>query len=177
MAAARAGLGRIHPESSILFLCDMQEKLQDKDVYFPQIVSMAARILIKVARLLGVPAVLTEQYPQGLGPTVPELGAQGLRPVSKTCFSMVPSLYIDTALSSSSSLSCSELNRMVALARMQQSGIFLSTSKVLILQLVKHTAHPQFKEIQKIIKEPAPDFGLLGFSPGETNPLVLNSRP
>lgn len=29
----------------------------------------------QVARLLNVPTVLTEQYPQGLGPTVPELGA------------------------------------------------------------------------------------------------------
>ena len=34
--------------------------------------------------------VLTEQYPQGLGPTVPELGAKGLQPRPKTCFSMVP---------------------------------------------------------------------------------------
>lgn len=34
--------------------------------------------------------MLTEQYPQGLGPTVPELGAEGLRPLPKTCFSMVP---------------------------------------------------------------------------------------
>lgn len=43
-----------------------------------------------MARLLEVPAVLTEQYPQGLGPTVPELGAEGLKPLPKTCFSMVP---------------------------------------------------------------------------------------
>lgn len=45
MAAARASLGRILPESSILFLCDMQEKLRDRVLYFPQIVSMAARML------------------------------------------------------------------------------------------------------------------------------------
>ena len=37
-----------------------------------------------------MPVVLTEQYPQGLGPTVPELGAQDLQPHSKTCLSMVP---------------------------------------------------------------------------------------
>lgn len=41
---------------------------------------------------MDVPVLLTEQYPQGLGPTVPELGAQSIRPVSKTCFSMVPAL-------------------------------------------------------------------------------------
>lgn len=40
--------------------------------------------------MLEIPAVLTEQYPQGLGPTVPELGAEGLRALPKTCLSMVP---------------------------------------------------------------------------------------
>ncbi|XP_058430762.1 isochorismatase domain-containing protein 2 isoform X10 [Marmota monax] len=91
MAAARTSLGRVLPGSSILFLCDMQERFRHSIVYFPQIVSVAARML-RVARLLQVPALLTEQYPQGLGPTVPELGAEGLQPVSKTCFSMVPTL-------------------------------------------------------------------------------------
>ncbi|XP_063109401.1 uncharacterized protein LOC100735534 isoform X2 [Cavia porcellus] len=89
MAAAR--LGRILPGSSILFLCDMQEKFRRSIVYFPEIVSVAARML-RVAQLLEVPTVLTEQYPQGLGPTVPELGAKGLQALSKTCFSMVPAV-------------------------------------------------------------------------------------
>uniref|UniRef100_A0A667HHY5 Isochorismatase domain containing 2 n=1 Tax=Lynx canadensis TaxID=61383 RepID=A0A667HHY5_LYNCA len=90
MAAVRPNLGRVLPGSSVLFLCDMQEKFRHV-AYFPQIVSVAARML-KVARLLEVPAVLTEQYPEGLGPTVPELGAEGLRPLAKTCFSMVPAV-------------------------------------------------------------------------------------
>nr|XP_035952746.1 isochorismatase domain-containing protein 2 isoform X8 [Halichoerus grypus] len=90
MAAVKPSLGRVLPGSSILFLCDMQEKFRHI-AYFPQIVSVAARML-KVARLLAVPAVLTEQYPAGLGPTVPELGAEGLLPVAKTCFSMVPAV-------------------------------------------------------------------------------------
>ncbi|XP_041510064.1 isochorismatase domain-containing protein 2A isoform X1 [Microtus oregoni] len=209
MAAARASLGRILPESSILFLCDMQEKFRPSIAYFPQIVSVAARML-KVARLLDVPVLLTEQYPQGLGPTVPELGAQGIRPVSKTCFSMVPTLQkeldgrpqlrsvllcgietqvciLNTALDLlerglqvhvvvDACSSRSQVDRLVAMARMRQSGAFLSTSEALILQLVRDAAHPQFKEIQKIIKEPVPDSGLLGLFQGQ-NPLLLNSRP
>ncbi|XP_041911468.1 isochorismatase domain-containing protein 2A isoform X1 [Arvicola amphibius] len=209
MAAARASLGRILPESSVLFLCDMQEKFRPSIAYFPQIVSVAARML-KVARLLDVPVLLTEQYPQGLGPTVPELGAQGIRPVSKTCFSMVPTLQkeldgrpqlrsvllcgietqvciLNTALDLldrglqvhvvvDACSSRSQVDRLVALARMRQSGAFLSTSEALILQLVRDAAHPQFKEIQKIIKEPVPDSGLLGLFQGQ-NPLLLNSRP
>ncbi|XP_040589821.1 isochorismatase domain-containing protein 2A [Mesocricetus auratus] len=209
MAAARASLGRLLPESSILFLCDMQEKFRPSIAYFPQIVSVAARML-KVARLLDVPVLLTEQYPQGLGPTVPELGAQGIRPVSKTCFSMVPTLQkeldgrpqlrsvllcgietqvciLNTALDLlerglqvhvvvDACSSRSQVDRLVALARMRQSGAFLSTSEALILQLVRDAAHPRFKEIQKIIKEPVPDSGLLGLFQGQ-NPLLLNSRP
>uniref|UniRef100_A0A8C6G7S6 Isochorismatase-like domain-containing protein n=1 Tax=Mus spicilegus TaxID=10103 RepID=A0A8C6G7S6_MUSSI len=209
MGAAKASLGRIFPESSILFLCDMQEKLRDRILYFPQIVSMAARML-KVAQILEIPVLLTEHYPQGLGPTVPELGAQGLRTMSKTSFSMVPPLQqeLDKLAQLQSVLLCgietqgcilhtaldlldrglqvhvavdacssqSEMNRLVALARMQQSGVFLSTSEVLILQLVKDAAHPKFKEIQKILKEPVTDIGLLGFFQGKKNSLLPNSR-
>ncbi|XP_058530215.1 isochorismatase domain-containing protein 2 isoform X1 [Ochotona princeps] len=244
-AAARPGLGRVLPGSSILFLCDMQEKFRSSVTCFPQIVAVAARML-RVARLLEVPAVLTEQYPQGLGHTVPELGAEGLQPVTKTCFSMVPvvrqeldsrpqlqsvllcgietqaCILVSTggptpaeAWLPDPTLSCllpprlvpvslvglvliflcpqntaldlldrglqvhvvadacssrSQVDRLVALARMRQSGAFLSTSEALILQLVGDAAHPRFKEIQKIIKEPAPDSGLLGLFQGQ-NPL------
>ncbi|XP_032750396.1 isochorismatase domain-containing protein 2 [Rattus rattus] len=171
---------------------------------------MAARML-KVARILDVPVLLTEHYPQGLGPTVPELGAQGVRTMSKTSFSMVPPLQqeLDKLPQLKSVLLCgietqvcilntaldlldrglqvhvavdacssqSEMNRLVALARMQQSGVFLSTSEALTLQLTKDAAHPQFKEIQKILKEPVPEIGLLGFFQGMNNPLLPNSRP
>ncbi|NXS15667.1 ISOC2 protein, partial [Mystacornis crossleyi] len=40
-------------------------------------------------RILGVPALVTEQRPDVLGPTVPELGAQDLPRYPKTAFSMV----------------------------------------------------------------------------------------
>ncbi|XP_012605711.1 isochorismatase domain-containing protein 2 isoform X2 [Microcebus murinus] len=204
MAAAKPSLGRVFPGSSILFLCDMQEKFRHHIAYFPQIVSVAARML-RVAQLLEVPALLTEQYPEGLGPTVPELGAEGLRPLTKTCFSMVPALQqeLDSRRQLRSVLLCgietqacilntaldlldqglqvhvvvdacssrSQVDRLVALARMRQSGAFLSTSEGLILQLVRDAAHPKFKEISKLIKEPAPDSGLLSLFQGQNSLL------
>ncbi|XP_027715800.1 isochorismatase domain-containing protein 2 isoform X1 [Vombatus ursinus] len=88
MATARPALGRVLPGSSMLFLCDMQEKFRGTISFFPQIVAVSARML-QVARMLDIPVMLTEQYPTGLGPTVPELGAQDIRAVPKTCFSMV----------------------------------------------------------------------------------------
>lgn len=44
-------------------------------------------------------------------------------------------------------LARSQVDRLVALARMRQSGAFLSTSEALILQLVGDAAHPRFKEV------------------------------
>lgn len=53
----------------------------------------------------------------------------------------------------------SQVDRLVALARMRQSGAFLSTSEGLILQLVRDAAHPQFKEVPA----PHPDLPCLPF--------------
>ncbi|XP_048185675.1 isochorismatase domain-containing protein 2 isoform X2 [Perognathus longimembris pacificus] len=132
MAASRHVLGRVSPESSVLFLCDMQEKFRNV-AYFSQIVSVAARMLRQTA---------LDLLDRGLQVHV----------VVDACSSR------------------SQVDRLVALARMRQSGAFLSTSEGLILQLVRDAANPHFKEIQKIIKEPAPDSGLLGFFQDQ-NPL------
>jgi nicotinamidase-related amidase len=43
--------------------------------------------LLQGARILGLPSVVTEQYPNGLGHTAPEVGLQGERPIEKTVFS------------------------------------------------------------------------------------------
>uniref|UniRef100_K7GAN0 Isochorismatase domain containing 2 n=1 Tax=Pelodiscus sinensis TaxID=13735 RepID=K7GAN0_PELSI len=56
--------------------------------WFPKVTGLSWRVP-QAARLLEIPVVVTEQYPQGLGPTVPELGAEGLKKFSKTCFSML----------------------------------------------------------------------------------------
>lgn len=46
-------------------------------------------LLPQACRTLGIPPIVTEQYPKGLGPTVPELGASDLKPHAKTKFSML----------------------------------------------------------------------------------------
>lgn len=61
---------------------------------------------------------------------------------------------VDTRLSSSCFVLRSEMNRLVALARMQHSGVFLSTSEALTLQLIKDAAHPQFKEVKALLCHP-----------------------
>jgi nicotinamidase-related amidase len=55
---------------SILLIIDEQGKLMDM-VHRPQLVIDATERLLKLADIFEIPVVLTEQYPQGLGPTHP----------------------------------------------------------------------------------------------------------
>jgi nicotinamidase-related amidase len=78
----------ITTENTALVLIDVQEKLvpamHDKEALLNNLKKM-----VKGARILGLPILLTEQNPAGLGPTVPEI-AELLpeeKPVSKFSFS------------------------------------------------------------------------------------------
>ncbi|KAL5469419.1 hypothetical protein EMCRGX_G030672 [Ephydatia muelleri] len=55
----------------------------------------------------------------------------------------------------------SQVDRMFALERMRQAGAFISTSESILFELLHDSKHPKFKEVQAIIKNPAPDSGLL----------------
>jgi nicotinamidase-related amidase len=55
-----------------LLVIDVQTKLMDKMTDRDAVVANVAR-LIEGAKILGIPVQATEQYPKGIGPTVPEL--------------------------------------------------------------------------------------------------------
>jgi len=86
----RNGVGIIKPQQTALFLCDMQVKFKPNISYFDQVVANSSRVL-NAAKIMDIPVWATEQYPKGLGPTVPELGLEeaGIKAIAKTCFSMV----------------------------------------------------------------------------------------
>jgi nicotinamidase-related amidase len=74
---------------SSLVLVDIQERLAAAMPARDTVVR-AAGILIDAAARLGIPVLATEQYPQGLGPTVPELTAKlpaDAKRIEKTSFS------------------------------------------------------------------------------------------
>jgi nicotinamidase-related amidase len=77
---------RLDPVTSLLCIVDIQERLLAAMPDSVRVVSLAGR-LADAARLLGVRAVLTEQYPQGLGATPPDLAAKLPPALSKTAFS------------------------------------------------------------------------------------------
>ncbi len=62
----------IEPNNSCLIVIDMQERLVPA-MQAPAKTIKNAATLMRAANLLSVPVLLTEQYPKGLGRTVPEL--------------------------------------------------------------------------------------------------------
>ena len=73
---------------SALLIVDLQERLVPAIAGGDQVVANVA-LLGQAAGLLDVPVAATEQYPQGLGPTVPELAAFPQFVMPKTAFSAV----------------------------------------------------------------------------------------
>lgn len=63
---------RLRREDALLVVIDIQERLQPHIENGAE-VSRNAAILCRGAAALGIPVLVTEQYPQGLGPTVPEV--------------------------------------------------------------------------------------------------------
>lgn len=64
----------ISAQSSCLVVVDIQERLNPA-VTDPWRVIRNASLLMRAARKLSVPILITEQYPRGIGPTVPDLRA------------------------------------------------------------------------------------------------------
>ena len=75
-------------ERAALVVVDVQEAFRTAVEGFERVAAETAR-LIQGARVLGLPVVATEQYPKGLGRTVPEVAEHldGVEPIEKVCFS------------------------------------------------------------------------------------------
>jgi len=73
--------------SVVLVVIDFQDSLMKRIPVAEKIVREAVR-LIRFANLLELPVLWTEQYPKGLGPTIPELAGemQGIKAIEKTAF-------------------------------------------------------------------------------------------
>jgi nicotinamidase-related amidase len=77
----------LDPATSALLVVDVQERLLPLIVDGPSIVQRIG-LLMDAAKLFEIPVVATEQYPQGLGPSVPEIaGRFDVPAVEKRMFS------------------------------------------------------------------------------------------
>jgi nicotinamidase-related amidase len=77
----------IDTEDTVLLIVDIQEKLAAVMAEKDKVVKNNQH-LIALAKLINMPVMVTEQYPKGLGPTVPELREvlPFYRPVEKMTF-------------------------------------------------------------------------------------------
>ena len=74
-------------DRATLVVVDVQEGFRSY-ANFDAVAGACAKLL-QGARLLDVPAIVSEQYPKGLGHTAPEVGLEDERRIEKTVFSAV----------------------------------------------------------------------------------------
>ncbi|KAI0786457.1 Isochorismatase-like protein [Abortiporus biennis] len=83
---------KLIPGRTVFFVCDIQTRFRSAIHGFEEMVATSNKML-KVAKVLDVPVIATEQNSRALGPTVPELDLTALGPlhlgtIEKTLFSM-----------------------------------------------------------------------------------------
>jgi nicotinamidase-related amidase len=80
---------KLDRERTALVVVDIQEAFRKAVPSFDAVTESAAT-LVQGAEAMGIPIVVTEQYPKGLGHTVPEVAEhlpEGLKPIEKVRFS------------------------------------------------------------------------------------------
>jgi hypothetical protein len=84
-------LGKLSVTNSGVFVCDIQEKFVPVISHFQSVVHVA-KTAVQAAEILKLPILVSEQYPKGLGRTVPEIlpsNTSNLIRYEKMKFSMV----------------------------------------------------------------------------------------
>jgi len=177
----------INEANTALLVIDIQERFRSNIWQFPSLVSVSTKML-KAAKILEIPIIVTEQNPRALGATVNELNITGNPYVySKMKFSScIPEVktlleksniksvvlfgieshvcVLQTALElrtldydvhvladAVSSINQFEID--IALNRMRQSGVHVTTSESIIFQFLRTAQRETFKEISTLVKE------------------------
>ncbi|MGA8345333.1 MAG: hydrolase [Candidatus Sulfotelmatobacter sp.] len=180
----------LEAEHCALVVIDIQEKLLPPIFQKEQLVRNA-QLLIRAARILKIPALLSTQYAKGLGGTVPEVASllTETDAIDKTLFSCFGSdafcallkrlpgkrntlllcgmeshiCVTQTALgalregylvhvASDAVSSRTEWNWKVGLERMQAAGAVLSSTEMMIYELMRSSSSAAFKELLPHLK-------------------------
>ena len=87
--ARNVSASKLDPSRAALVVIDIQEAFRKAIPVFDD-VAVAAGVLVEGAKAVGIPVVATEQYPKGLGRTVPEVAdhlPDETHPIEKVVFS------------------------------------------------------------------------------------------
>lgn len=82
-----SSFGDIVAEETVFFMCDMQVKFVPVMQHFDDIITVTER-LIEGGQILKIPLIVTEQYPKGLGNTIPQLNINHASVFPKNKFTM-----------------------------------------------------------------------------------------
>ena len=173
-----------------LIVVDIQEKLLPP-IFNKDTMVRNSQLLIRLAKILSIPAMVTTQYRKGLGATVPEIASllADARTIDKLEFGCFGSdefrsglkklpgnrntvllcgmethiCVMQTALgalndgylvhvASDAVGSRSEANWKIGLERMRDAGAVISSTEMMMYELLRCSGTPQFKELLPFIK-------------------------
>lgn len=181
-------MNTLDQNNCLLLLIDVQEKLVA--MLEKNTVVRKSTTLLKTANILGIPSIITEQYPQGLGKTVDFVSEhikENTTMFEKTAFS---ALKDDGFLKKLKSFGKKQIiiggieahicvHQTVAdliendfevyvvkdacasrkkddfksgIKLMEQNGAKISATEAVLFELLKTSKHPNFKEVQALIK-------------------------
>jgi len=186
---------RLDADRTALVVVDVQEAFRKAIPDFERI-AKATATLIEGAEALGVPVVITEQYPKGLGETAPEVAEHlpdGTEPLEKLVFSAAEAegfdlgdrdqalvcgiethvcvnqtvldllgSGLDVEVAEDAVGSRTEENKRVGLHKMERAGAVLTSVETALFELLGRAGTDEFKRIQKLILEFAPNPEVVG---------------
>lgn len=174
----------IDVNNSLFLFIDIQEKLvqmlkKDK-------VSKKAFILSETANILGIPKVFTEQYPKGLGITIPSITInQDDKVFEKVTFNALETEGVQDAMAERKNIFVCGIETHICVYQtvkgliekgfnvfvvkdacasrdtdefkaginlMEKAGASITTTEIVLFELLKSAKHPNFKLIQALIK-------------------------
>jgi len=173
-----------------LLVVDVQERLLPV-IAGHQRIAWNCRRLIDGAKVLNLPVAATEQFPRGLGPTVPELAERLGEIPAKLTFSCggCPEIFrqwedrgiakilvcgIEAHVCVQQTVmdllaggwrvyvavdavgSRFEIDCRTSLARMDSAGAELTTTESALFEWCEAAGTPEFKQISRLVREPAP---------------------
>lgn len=188
--ASDAARQLLEPDHCALLVVDVQERLLPP-IFNKEFLVKNAQLLIRLAKILAMPILLSTQYKKGLGDTVPDVASllDDVRPIDKIEFSCFGSDSFRSAIkalprSRNTILLCgmethicvmqtalgalsdgylvhivsdavgsrTEANWQVGLDRMRAAGAVISSTEMMIYELLRCSGTSQFKEVLPHLK-------------------------
>ena len=180
----------LEADQCALAVVDIQQKLLPP-IFNKDMLIRNSQLLVRLAKILSIPIVLTTQYSKGLGGTVPEIASllDGIQAIDKLEFSCFGSNLFRSALKSlpghrNTVLLCgmeahicvtqtalgalnegylvhvasdavgsrTEWNWKIGLERMRAAGAVISSTEMMMYELLRCSGTPEFKEILQYLK-------------------------